>query len=245
VKVIAGAAGTVSVAADLVAPTRTLRDEMDVTADYDGSTVVIRANWPEHRRGRRARLTVTVPAGTNVQTSTSGGSITSQDVHGPCSATTRGGAITIAGAEGDVDARTKGGSIRVKDHRGSVHASTMGGSIHLGGSLHDAVEASTMGGSIHIEGADRATVIASTSGGSIDVRGRMIGDNRIRTAGGSVTVAIPPDSQAHIDGRGSSASSDFPDLSVSRGSIEGTLGDGHEGTIEFRTSGGSISLRKL
>jgi hypothetical protein len=77
------------------------------------------------------------------------------------------------------------------------------------------------------------------------VQGRLRGSNRIRTAGGSVTVTIPPDSQAHIDGRGSAASSDFPELGVSRGTIEGTLGDGSDGTIEFRTSGGSISLRKL
>ena len=120
----------------------------------------------------------------------------------------------------------------------------MGGSVHVGGVLRGAVDASTAGGSIRIEGAEGATVSASTSGGSIDVRGRLSGYSRIRTAGGSVSVTIPPDSQLHVDGKGSSSSSDFADLEVARGRITGTLGDGHEGTVEFRTSGGSVSLRK-
>jgi DUF4097 and DUF4098 domain-containing protein YvlB len=120
----------------------------------------------------------------------------------------------------------------------------MGGSVQLTGVLTGNVEASTAGGSIHIEGADRATVVASTSGGSIRVRGRLSGHSRIRTSGGSVSVSIPSDSQVHIDGKGTNASSDFSELETQRGRIHGTLGDGSEGTIEFRTSGGSVTLAK-
>ena len=36
----------------------------------------------------------------------------------------------------------------------------------------------------------------------------------------------------------------FPDLDAQRGRICGTLGDGSDGTIEFRTSAGSVTLAK-
>jgi hypothetical protein len=59
-----------------------------------------------------------------------------------------------------------------------------------------------------------------------------------------VAVSIPSDSQLHVDAKGSSVSSDFPDLDTQRGHITGTLGDGSDGTIELRTSAGAVALRK-
>jgi hypothetical protein len=244
VKVVAGAHDTVEVDAELFAPTAALIDEMMLTAAREGDQVVVRCQWPETRRGRRARLTVTVPPGSSVRASSAGGSISVDDTHGPASVATKGGSVSTSGTSGSVDARTAGGSVRVGDHTGDIHASTMGGSVHLGGVLSGTIEATTAGGSVHVDGVDRGTVVASTSGGSINVRGRLVGHSRIRTAGGSVTVSIPGDSQVHIDGKGTGASSDFDELQCSRGRIEGTLGDGHEGTIEFRTSGGNVSLKK-
>ena len=244
IKVQTGNANVVAVSAELFAPSAHLLEEMSVTAALEGPEVVIRCDWPDHRHGRRARLLVTVPSGTPVRAKTSGGSITVKQIHGPATVSTRGGSIKIIGANGDVDARTAGGSIRVDDHTGPVHAATSGGSVHVSGVLTGAVEATTAGGSVDVDGADHATVIASTSGGSIRVRGRLAGHSRIRTAGGSVVVSIPSDSQVHVDGKGMSSSCDFPDLDVQRGRIRGTLGDGSEGTIEFRTSAGSVTLAK-
>jgi len=244
VKVRAGSANEVTVTAELFAPTQQLLDEMRVTAEREGDKVVVRTDWPELRRGRRARLTVTVPSGSGVQAKTFGGGLDVKQTHGPVEVSTTGGSISIEAANGTADARTMGGSIRVTDHIGPVHASTKGGSIQLGGHLSDDVEATTMGGSIQIDGADKATVNASTSGGSIRVRGRLAGFSRVRTAGGSVTVSIPPDNQLTIDAKGTSVSTDFSDLPTSRGRIEGTLGDGNDGCIELRTAGGSISLLK-
>ena len=66
----------------------------------------------------------------------------------------------------------------------------------------------------------------------------------MRTSGGSVTVSIPSDSQVHVDAKGTTSSCDFPDLDAQRGRIRGTLGDGSDGTIELRTSGGSVTLAK-
>jgi hypothetical protein len=244
IKVKPGDTNVVSVSAELFAPSAHLLEEMKVTAELEESQVVIRCDWPDHRHGRRARVIVTVPSGTAVRANTLGGSISVKQTHGPVRVGTKGGSINIVGASGDADARTAGGSIRVDDHTGPVHATTSGGSLHLAGVLTGTVEAKTAGGSVHVEGADRATVVASTSGGSIHVRGRLAGHSRLRTAGGSVTVSIPSDSQLHVDGKGTTASCDFADLDTSRGRIQGTLGDGSEGTIEFRTSAGSVTLSK-
>ena len=239
-----GDAGEVKVSAELFAPSSHLLDEMTLTAEREGDEIVVRTQWPETRRGRRARLTVLVPSGTSVRASTLGGSVTVKDTHGNATATTKGGSVTISGTSGEADARTMGGSVRIADHIGSAHAATSGGSVHVGGHLTSKVEATTAGGSIHVEGVDRATVDASTSGGSIRVRGRLTGHSHIRTAGGSVTVSIPSDSQVHVDAKGSNANSDFAQLDVSRGRLTGTLGDGSDGTIEMRTSGGSVTLSK-
>jgi len=244
IKVRSGDTKEVTVSAELFAPSQQLLREMTVTAERDGDSIVITTDWPDLRRGRRARLTVTVPPNSSVRGKTSGGSIDVKQTHGPVDVSTVGGSIAIEAANGDTEARTMGGSIRVSDHIGSVHAATKGGSIHLGGHLTGDVEATTMGGSIQIDGTDKATVNASTSGGSIRVRGRLSGFNRVRTAGGSVSVSIPPDNQLTVDAKGTSVSTDFTDLLTSRGRIEGTLGDGNDGAIELRTAGGSISLQK-
>lgn len=239
-----GAANMVSVSAELFAPTPALLEEMTVTAEQRATEVLVRCDWPDSGHGRRARLVVTVPWGATVKATTTGGSITIDHTHAPATASTSGGSIKVSGTSGEVDARTAGGSIRVDDHTGSVHASTSGGAVHLEGVLSGEVKAKTAGGSIQIQGADRASIDASTSGGSIRVRGRLSGQSRLRTAGGSVTVSIPSDSRVHVDGKGMSSSCDFPDLEVRRGRIKGTLGDGSEGTIVFRTTAGSVTLSK-
>lgn len=244
IKVQSGATTEVHVAAELFAPSSGLVEEMTLTAERVGDEVVIKCMWPENRRGRRAKLTVTVPSGSSVRATTAGGSVSVDETHGAATLSTRGGSVTATGTSGALDARTAGGSIRVSDHAGSVHAVTMGGSVHLGGVLTGDVEASTAGGSVHVDGVDRGTVVASTSGGSIHVRGRLVGHSKIRTAGGSISVSIPSDSQLHVDAKASSCGTDFDGLQSHRTRLEGTLGDGSDGTIEVRTSGGSINLKK-
>ena len=75
INVRAGGGNAVTVSAELFAPSAHLLEEMLVTAEREHDTIVIRTQWPEQRRGRRARLTVTVPTGTAVRAGTSGGSV--------------------------------------------------------------------------------------------------------------------------------------------------------------------------
>jgi len=239
-----GHAKTVTVSAQLFAPSAPLLEDMTVIAEQRADEVFVKCDWPESGHGRHARLTVTVPSGASVNAATTGGAITIEQTHADATASTSGGAIKIAGTNGEVDARTAGGAVRVADHAGSVQVITSGGAIQLTGVLSGEVKAKTAGGSIRIDGVERASVDASTSGGSIRVRGRLTGESSVRTAGGSVTVSIPSDSRVRVDGKGMSSTCDFPDLEVRRGRIKGTLGDGSEGTIVIRTTAGSVTLAK-
>jgi putative adhesin len=245
VQILAGEDHEVSVSAERLAWNPALLDEMRVTAEDDGSQVIVRCDWTGPSKGRSARLNVAVPVGSSVSATTAGGSVSTRATQGPAVLRTSGGSITAYDTSGRIEARTAGGGIRIENHTGAVSATTMGGSVSVSGKLAGHVEARTAGGSIDINGADRASVQASTSGGSIRVTGRLVGQNRLRTAGGSISVGIPPDSQLRVDGKGTNAVCDFPELQSVRGRIEGTIGDGSDGEIEVRTAGGTVSLTKV
>ncbi len=189
-------------------------------------------------------LDVSVPHTSTVVARTSGGPVVVERVGGLVTASTKGGAIRVAGAVGRADLDTLGGSIVVSDHDGPVHAHTLGGAVKLTGRLTDEVTADTAGGSISVFGVD-GVVRAKTSGGSVRASGRFRGESSLTTQGGSVSAKIEPGSNVRVEGRGNSASTDFVALRVSKGRIEGTLGDGSDGTLTLRTTAGSVRVSSV
>jgi hypothetical protein len=244
IDVRAGDGNRVQVVAERFAPTTGALEEIEVTAELVDGRVVVRCEWDPGPRGRWVRLTVRVPATSPVTASTRGGEIKVTDTAGSVFVTTVGGSLRVDGSVGAVEAQTKGGSIHVNRHDGPVEASTSGGSIHLSGRLVEHVQARTMGGSISVEGVEGAPCEVTTAGGSIKVRGRVSGDSTVKTSGGSIAVTLPGDSNLTVDAKGSSVRSDFPELDAGRGRLDGVLGDGTDGTLKLRTSGGSVSVGK-
>jgi hypothetical protein len=244
IDVRAGDSDCVEVVAERFAPTTGALEEIEVTALLEDGRVVVRCDWEPGHRGRWVRRAVRVPPTSPVTASTRGGEIKVTDTAGPASLTTVGGALRVDGTEGRVEAQTAGGSITVNRHDGAVEASTSGGSIRLGGRLVEHVHARTMGGSIIVEGIDGAACEVTTAGGSIKVRGRIVGDSSVKTSGGSIAVTLPADSNLAVDAKATSARSDFPELEGRLGRLQGTLGDGTDGTLKVRTSGGALSLHK-
>jgi hypothetical protein len=133
-----------------------------------------------------------------------------------------GGRVEVTGTEAEVQVRTGGGAVRVIGGRGSVTAVTGGGTVRL----HD------------IDGQG----VVRTGGGTIHVDGRLRGDSNLGTGGGSVTVALRPGTNLRIDGRGSSAISNIPGVSVSRARLQGKTGTGREGSLVIRTGGGAVRV---
>lgn len=188
-----------------------------------------------------AELVVRVPTGSACAVRTRGGNVHASDTGAALRADTRGGSIKAVGTAGECRLSTMGGTISVEDHNGALAAETKGGSIRASGRLTGEIRAKTSGGSIALTGVHGA-VVAETAGGSITVEGRPTGDTSLTTAAGSVTVKLDPGSGLHVDGRGTSAESDFPDLRAGRGALKGTVGSGSDGSLTIRTAAGSLRV---
>jgi hypothetical protein len=137
--------------------------------------------------------------------STSGGSISLENLSGKEKFSTSGGSLDVVNISGNVDGRTSGGSIHLRDSKDEIELSTSGGSIDAkncegklrlstsGGSLDLAdlkgeIRANTSGGSIHgmtIEG----ELISHTSGGSIHFSDLSC-SLETSTSGGSIDVSM-------------------------------------------------------
>ncbi len=220
------------------------RDAIVVDVERDERGVKVRCHTSRAHGHRWVSLDVTVPKTSPVTVKTQGGGIRVEGVGGPVTAETKGGAIWVEGAVGRAAVDTLGGAVSVTDHDGPVSARTKGGSVRLAGKLTGEVDADTMGGSVHIDGI-AGNVRAQTMGGSVHVSGRFSGECSLSTVGGSVSVGLAPGSNLKVDASGSSSSTDVPGLQASRGRIEGTVGDGSDGMLRLRTSGGSVRVHAI
>jgi DUF4097 and DUF4098 domain-containing protein YvlB len=244
ITVRAGDGNRVHVVAERHGWTDADRDAIVVDVDRDEQGVHVRARTASTHGHRWVSLEVEVPTASPLTISTLGGAIRVERVGGPVTATTRGGSIRVDGAVGLASLDTLGGSIMLGEHRGPVRVRTKGGSLKLTGALTGDVDAETMGGSVRIEGVD-GTVRAQTMGGSVHVSGRFSGECSLSTVGGSVSVGLAAGSNVKVDATGSSSSTDVPGLQATRGRIDGTVGDGSDGSLTLRTSGGSVRVHTI
>jgi hypothetical protein len=203
-------------------------------------------NWGH---GDGLHFEVQVPSQTQTDIRTGGGSVETSNLRGDSRLRTSGGPIVVSALTGRLDAATSGGPIRLREITGDTRLGTSGGPIEVA-SLEGSLDAHTSGGPIHV---DRVTgsVEARTSGGPITVnfgRGNSHG-GWLETSGGPITVAVERTANLEIDAStsGGSVVTDLPVQrhgSVSRSSLQGTLGSGGS-MLRLRTSGGSIHIGAL
>jgi hypothetical protein len=146
---------------------------------------------------------VSVPRNYNVEVSTEGGNIETDDLKGRATLATAGGNITAGNVGGAGRMDTGGGHIQVKDVGGELTASTGGGHItagrvagnavlHTGGghirvaSVGGTAKLETAGGNVSLEHAG-SELVAQTGGGQIEV-GEASGLVRAHTGGGGIHV---------------------------------------------------------
>jgi hypothetical protein len=147
---------------------------------------------------------VTVPHEYNLEVTTHGGNIETENVDGHATLETSGGNISAGNVEGAARFETGGGHISVKDVSGDFYASTGGGHITVGkidgnATLHTAgghIRVVSIGGTAKLDtGAggnisvekSGAMLTADTRGGQIEV-GEAAGQVRARTGGGGIRV---------------------------------------------------------
>jgi len=126
---------------------------------------------------------VFVPKNVSTDLSTSGGSISLNDLSGKLKFSTSGGSLNLDNLSGTVDGRTSGGSIDLKNSKDDIDLSTSGGSIDAK-NCEGKLRLSTSGGSLDLKDL-KGEIRATTSGGSIhgsDIEGELIS----HTSGGSI-----------------------------------------------------------
>ncbi|MDD8025454.1 MAG: DUF4097 family beta strand repeat-containing protein [Acidobacteriota bacterium] len=140
------------------------------------------------------------------------------------------GDVELSGKYGEIQAKTTNGGVRLEGTSGPAVLDTTNGDI-VGRDISGSVKADTTNGSITmtIEGL-KDDVVASTTNGSITIR--LIGPVNARleadTTNGHIDVAVPVT---------------IKELSRSRRSISGTIGDGGP-LLSLDTTNGSIHIEK-
>jgi hypothetical protein len=171
--------------ADTEAEADEILAKYEITAEADGDTVKFITKsqgrdwkWSGFASGPRLKQKVylVVPADTDLNLDTSGGSIgIDGEISGDVRVDTSGGSINVSGGSGDMNLDTSGGSITVGRALGKLRADTSGGSIHVdyvGPNAGD-VNCDTSGGSIHlgVDAKGNFDLDADTSGGRVTVEG--------------------------------------------------------------------------
>jgi DUF4097 and DUF4098 domain-containing protein YvlB len=217
--------------------------------------------WPNRLR---AHFDVRVPADTQVDVKTSGGSVEISRLRRDADLNTSGGSIKVSGFSANLRAHTSGGSITLQGVSGSAKVDTSGGAIE-GDSLSGTLDARTSGGSIRLDkvsgdllahtsgGSIRiddagGKVDARTSGGSVEVafaKGNARG-GELETSGGGIRVSLDPSVNLDLEADTSSGRvvSDLPITTsgtISSSHLHGKIGSGGE-TLRVHADGGPIHI---
>ncbi|HJU44666.1 MAG TPA: DUF4097 family beta strand repeat-containing protein [Vicinamibacterales bacterium] len=177
-----------------------LLDEIKIETQQKGDTVTVKVTGPTRAEFRgvtvgvhispTARLRVAVPRNSNIQASTSDGSIRAEAVDGKLVFTTADGSVTGTRLGGTIQVRSGDGSIRLDDVTGNLDLETTDGSIGLE-AKPTVLKARTGDGSIRV---------------NIESETAMTDNWDLTTSDGSVTVVLPDTFNAELDAETSDGS---------------------------------------
>jgi len=164
-----------------------LNEKYDLTISVANNKLTATAKQKEKitdwKRALNISFKVFVPREVSTDLSTSGGSISLDNLSGKLNFSTSGGSLNVDNVSGSVDGRTSGGSIHVENSKDEIELTTSGGSIDAK-NCEGKLRLSTSGGSLDLRNL-KGDIRATTSGGSID--GRDIdGELIAHTSGGSI-----------------------------------------------------------
>ncbi len=220
--------------------------DVTIVSDHNGESGLF--SWRSSGK-LRIRFIVTVPGEYDLDLKTSGGSISTSEIHGDVKAKTSGGSLKFELVKGTVWGKTSGGSIRLEGCTGDAEVKTSGGGIHIG-KVNGEVKAHTSGGSISVKEV-MGTINASTSGGSVSayISKQPKGDCSLKTSGGSISVSLAEDIGVDLDAKtsGGRVRTSFPVTikgELSNKKLQAKINGGGPG-LYLRTSGGSIRINKI
>lgn len=204
----------------------------DDRCDSDGLQSDSRSGWNRNWRDRvRLSLTVTVPRGTRLNTSSGNGD------------------VSVRAAVAEARVRSGNGKVRVSDVTGSVDASSGNGEVSIE-KVGGAVRARSGNGDVMI-GTTNGPVNASSGNGDVRVSmDRLTGneDMEFTSGNGRIEVSLPADFSAELEANTGNGriSTDFPITiqgKLTRNRLRGTIGNGGR-RLRLSTGNGSIEIRK-
>lgn len=183
--------------------------------------------------------------------STSGGSLDIDNVSGKMKGRTSGGSINLENSKDEIDLSTSGGSIEASNCDGNLKLSTSGGSLSLK-DLKGDIKATTSGGSVNGKNIS-GELLAHTSGGSVHLKD-LTCSVETSTSGGNIYVSIKElgkyvtirNSSGNVDlelpkGKGVDLSLEADKIKTDR--MENFNGKMNEDEVEGKLNGGGIPVK--
>jgi DUF4097 and DUF4098 domain-containing protein YvlB len=270
VDITAGAAGTVSIQAEVRAsgfgfenPQHRLDNLVsDPPVEQRGDTIRV---GKDLSRMRNVSITykIQVPHDTEVDANVASGAENIRDLRGPVKVRSASGSINVEKIDRDAQLSTASGTISAENIGGDVQVSSASGSVTIANIKGDArvhvvsgvirisqpggrVDGSTTSGEVEIQGAAK-DVTAHSITGRVYVQGNP-GDQgywNLRTTSGGVQISVPPSANFRLSAEAVSGEirTDVPIVVEEQGkhSLRARLGSGG-GRVEVHTVSGEIRV---
>ncbi len=226
-------------------------DDYEITIEKRGNTITASSkkestgigSWFRSGGDFSISFKVYTPESSKVETRTSGGHISAENLNNDLLARTSGGHLSVDRITGAMDLRTSGGHIEILNSTGNADARTSGGHISAKNIQGD-LTLRTSGGHITLEDF-YGSASGRTSGGNINATLlEMTGGMDFRTSGGSIRLTVPGEAGYDLNLRGTRVNVNLQNFTgeSDRGRIVGKMNGGGI-PIQARTSGGSVTVQ--
>jgi DUF4097 and DUF4098 domain-containing protein YvlB len=148
----------------------------------------------------RSDLEVFVPAGSQVQVSTTNASATVEGVSGTVEATTVNGSVRIVSPATAVEVETMTGSVEVRSAAREVTVGSISGAVAVVGAT-GSVQVETVSGAVNVRGAGLSALQVETTTGEVTIDGTMAatGEVDVESFSSPVRLALPTGLRASFD----------------------------------------------
>ncbi|MEK6276089.1 MAG: DUF4097 family beta strand repeat-containing protein [Actinomycetota bacterium] len=215
------------------------RIEVRPRGDGHEVTVVVEERWGFLKRSRdEVRLRVTLPAGADVEVSTTSADVDGRGRFGALQVNTASGDVTVEHVGGEAQVNSASGDVNLRHVEGRMTVDTASGDLDIG-QLQGEGKVRAASGDISIDEADAALKV-QTASGDVEVGSVREGDVTLQTASGDIEVGVKPGSKVWIDARSMSGET-TSDLEVGDSAPEG---DGPLVEIRATAMSGDIAIRR-
>jgi hypothetical protein len=190
-----------------------------------------RERWRNWNDRARANITVSVPRGTILRTSSGNGEVSVTAAVAEAHVNSGNGRVRVSRVQGRVDANSGNGVVTIDDVTGPVKASSGNGDVSIG-TVRGPVNASSGNGDIIVN----MTRLEGTD------------DMEFSSGNGRIELTVPADFSAELDASTGNGriTTDFPIRVVGRlqpTRLRGTIGSGAR-RVRMSTGNGSMEIRK-